>query len=511
MIEPGKLYAFIGTWSPRWPKPLYPSSLGMSYSPLLAAVDQYDDMSGSSEDSSTFALDYIDRSTVEKRLLRKLDLRVAFLVLVYIINYMDRTNAAAARLRSYEEDLGMVGNQFNTLTSILYVGYLLTQAPSNMILHHMKKPSLYLSSCMAIWGVLTVFMGAVQTYHAALILRFFIGFVEAAFFPGAVFLLSRWYKQNELGLRTALLACGASISNAFGALFASGILGSLDGTLGFAGWRWLFFVEGALTIVVAVSAGYILPDFPSTPSVWLLPDEQILAKQRMEEEVVLKNEHKIKPGQDYSGLVEALTDWRIWWVGVALSLMVSSMSFGIFFPTLSATMGYNATTSLLLCAPPWILGTATSFVVARHSDVTGDRFWHVVGPQLVGITGFLLAICTMNTTLRYISLFLMTQSPVAYVVSLTWVMNTFSQSQSKRAAAIALINSMASSGVIVSSYFWPSSWGPSYVNSYMICILTSILSMAMLWVFRGHLSRCNEAAEAEEQSLGLPKGLRYLL
>ncbi|KAG2346873.1 MFS general substrate transporter [Suillus weaverae] len=486
----------------------------MSYRPLLAAVDcdsQYDIPGRSSDDNPTLALDYIDRSTVEKRLLRKLDLRVAFLVLVYIMNYMDRTNAAAARLRSYEEDLGMVGNQFNTLTSILYVGYLLTQAPSNMILHRMKRPSLYLSSCMAIWGILTVFMGAVQTYHAALILRFFIGFVEAAFFPGAVFLLSRWYKQNELGLRTALLSCGASISNAFGALFASGILGSLDGTLGFTGWRWLFFVEGALTIVVAVSAGWILPDFPSTPSVWLLPDEQIMAKRRMEEEVAGGNEHKSEPGEDHSGLVEALMDWRVWWVGAALSLMISSMSFGIFFPTLSATMGYNATTSLLLCAPPWILGTATSFVVARHSDATGDRFWHIFGPLLVGIAGFILAISTMNTTMRYISLFLMTQSPVAYVVSLTWVMNTFSQSQSKRAAVIALINSMASAGVIGSSYFWPSSWGPSYVNSYLICILTSLMSTAMLWVFRRHLSRCNEAAEAEEQSLGLPKGLRYLL
>ncbi|KAG1776639.1 sugar transporter [Suillus placidus] len=486
----------------------------MSYRPLLAAVDydsQYDIPGRSSDDNPTLALDYIDSSTVEKRLLRKLDLRVAFLVLVYIMNYMDRTNAAAARLRSYEEDLGMIGNQFNTLTSVLYVGYLLTQAPSNMILHRMKRPSLYLSSCMAIWGVLTVFMGAVQTYHAALILRFFIGFVEAAFFPGAVFLLSRWYKQNELGLRTALLACGASISNAFGALFASGILGSLDGTLGFSGWRWLFFVEGALTIVVAVSAGWILPDFPSTPSVWLLPEEQTLAKRRMEEEVAGGNEHKSKPGEDHSGLVEALMDWRVWWVGAALSLMISSMSFGIFFPTLSATMGYNATTSLLLCAPPWILGTATSFVVARHSDATGDRFWHIIGPLLVGIAGFILAISTMNTTMRYISLFLMTQSPVAYVVSLTWVMNTFSQSQSKRAAVIALINSMASAGVIGSSYFWPSSWGPSYVNSYLICILTSVMSTAMLWVFRRHLSRCNEAAEAEEQSLGLPKGLRYLL
>ncbi|KAG1877331.1 MFS general substrate transporter [Suillus subluteus] len=486
----------------------------MSVRPLLGSVDfssRYEATSSrGSEDGPTLPLDDIDRPIVEKRLLRKLDLRMAFLVLVYIMNIMDRYNVATARLHGFEEDLGMTGNQINTLVSILFVGYLLTQTPSNMILHHMKRPSLYLSSCMAIWGVLTVLTGAVQTYHAALILRFSIGFVEATFFPGAVFLLSRWYKKNELGLRTALLYCGNSVSNAFGALIASGILGSLDGTLGFTAWRWLFFVEGALTIVVAVSAIWILPDFPSTPNVWLSHDEQILAKRRMEEEVAVI-ERESKPEENFSGLAQALIDWRVWWLGVTLHLMTCSLSFVIFFPTLSATMGYNATTSLLLCAPPWIFGTATSFVVARHSDVTGDRFWHIVGPLLVGIAGFMIAISTMNTAVRYLSLFLMAQSPVAYVVSLTWVMNTFSQSQSKRAAAIALINSIASAGSISSSYFWPSSWGPSYVNSYLICILASVLSIAMCWVFREHLSRCNEAAEAEEKVLGLPEGFRYLL
>jgi MFS family permease len=350
-------------------------------------------------------------------------------------------------------------------------------------------------------------MSAMSTYHAALILRLSLGFVEATFFPGAVFLLSRWYKRNELGLRMAFLYCGNSASNAFGTLIASGILGGLDGKLGFKAWRWLFFVEGALTIVVAVSAIWILPDFPSTPSIWLLPDEQTLAKRRMEEEVVAK----IEPEEKSSGLVEALTDWRVWWLGVALHLMLSSMSFTIFFPTLSATMGYDATISLLLCSPPWILGTVTSFVVARHSDATGDRFWHIVGPLLVGVIGFILAMSTMNMVVRYLSLFFMAQNSVSYVISLTWVMNTFSQSQSKRAVAIALINSIATIGFIISPFFWPSSWGPSYVNSYLICTLASIMSIAMLWVFRGHLSRCNEAAEAEEQVLGLPKGFRYVL
>lgn len=489
----------------------------MSDRPLLNAGN-YSPRYGASESSSsndTPILPYIDneqiRSVAEKRLLCKLDLRVAFLVLIYIMNFMDRNNAAAARLRGFEEDLNMKGNQFNTLISILYVGYLLMQAPSNIFLDRMKRPSLYLSSCMTIWGAITFFTGTVQTYHAALILRFLLGFVEAAFFPGAVFLLSRWYKRNELGLRTALLTCGSSVSNAFSALIASGILAGLDGRLGFTAWRWLFFVEGILTTIVAVCAIWILPDFPSTPSIWLSPDEQILAKRRMEEDATAGNEDQSKPVEGFSGLFEAVMDWRVWWLGVALAFMMASLSFGSFFPTLSATMGYNATISLLLCAPPWILGTATSFFVARHSDVTGDRFWHITGPLLLGVFGFMIAISTMNTAVRYLSLFFMTQSPVAYVIFLTWILNTFSQSRSKRAAAIGLINSMATLGNVGAPYFWPSIWGPSYVNSYLICTLTSTVSIAMCWVFRKHLSRCNEVAEAEEHALGLPKGFRYLL
>ncbi|KAG2144503.1 MFS general substrate transporter [Suillus clintonianus] len=487
----------------------------MSDHPLLDGASnssfRYGAFDTSSDSPALPECDEQNRQMVEKRLLRKLDLRIAFLVLIYIMSWIDRTNAAAARLSGFEEDLGMTGNQFNTLMSIFYVGYLLTQTPSNMFLDRMTRPSLYLSICMAIWGAITVCMGVAQTYHVALILRFMLGFVEAAFFPGAIFLLSRWYKRNELGLRTALLACGSSLSNAFSALIASGILASLDGALGFTGWRWLFLVEGALTIVVAVSAIWILPDFPSTPSVWLLPDEQTLAKRRMEEEVAAGNEHKGVPLGGWSGLIEAITDWKVWWLSAALILMDASLSFRIFFPTLSATMGYNSTITLLLCAPPWILGTLTLFVVARHSDATSDRFWHTAGPLFVAIVGFMMAISTMNAAVRYLSLFFMAQAPVAHIVSLTWVMNTFSQSQSKRAAAIALTNALSSIGFIGSSYFWPSRWGPSYVNSFVMCILTSAMSIVMFWVFREHLSRCNEAAEAEEQALGLPKGFRYIL
>ncbi|KAG1725475.1 major facilitator superfamily domain-containing protein, partial [Suillus paluster] len=231
--------------------------------------------------------------------------------------------------------------------------------------------------------------------------------IEASFFPGAVFLLSRClcgYKRDELGLRTALLDCGNSISYAFSPLAASGILASFDAILGFPAWRWLFFLEGILTIVVAVSAIWILPDIPSTSSVWLSPDEQTSAKRRVEEEIATGDEHQGKPVEGFSGLVEALVDRRVWWLGAALCFMT------------------------------------------RHSNATGERFSHIAGPLLVGVAGFIIAISTMNTAVRYLSMFFMTQPPVAFVVFLTWIMNTFSQSQSKRAAAIGLINSMGMLG-----------------------------------------------------------------
>ncbi|KAH7887787.1 MFS general substrate transporter [Phlebopus sp. FC_14] len=450
------------------------------------------------------------RRQIERRLLRKLDFRVAFLVLVYIMNYMDRNNAAAARLRGFEEDLHMTGRQFNTMISILYVGYVLTQTPSNMYLNQIRKPSVYLSCCMCVWGVISVGTGASQSYYAALVSRFLLGFVEAAFFPGALFLLSQWYKRNELGLRMALLTCGSSVSNAFGSLIASGILALMDGKLGFAAWRWLFFVEGGLTIAVSAIALTIIPDFPSTPATWLTSEEQTLAQKRMEEELHGFEQHQ-RRHSNKSGFCDALTDWKVWWLGIALSSMAAALSFGNFFPTLSATMGYSPTVTLLLCAPPWLLGTATSFIVTRHSDSSGERFWHITIPLMLGITGFVIAILTMNTVIRYVSLFFMTQSSVAFVVFMTWVSNSIPEGSSKRAVAIAFINTLATFGNIGASYFWPSSWGPSYTKSYLVCILTSVVAIIMSWVYRLHLTRLNRNAEIEERNSGRPNGFRYLL
>ncbi|GJE84988.1 MFS general substrate transporter [Phanerochaete sordida] len=391
------------------------------------------------------------RKKLERKFLRKLDLRMSIMVLIYILNYLARNNVGAARLRGIEADLHLTGQDFPTLLSILYVGYILMQIPSNMLLNYFGKPSLQLPLCMILWAMISILTGISTNFANALLTRFFLGFVEAAFFPGALFLLSKWYKRDELGLRIAILYCGNIISNAFGALLASGILDGMDGKLGRAAWRWLFFIEGALTMFVALCATFILPDFPATTRRrWFSEAERRLALLRMAEDVGVGDEDETEVTQ-VQGLVMAVTDWKTWVMALALTSQVVCLSFNAYFPTLSATMGFNTTVTLLLCAPPFAWTAIEAFVVSAHSDNHEERFWHVCIPFMIGLVGFVIAISTMNTAARYVSLFLMAQCYAGFVCMYAWVSNTFARPPAKRAVAIAFVNAFSQLGNVAGS------------------------------------------------------------
>ncbi|KAI0089165.1 MFS general substrate transporter [Irpex rosettiformis] len=450
------------------------------------------------------------RLKLEKKLLGKLDLRMSILIVIYILNFIDRNNASAARLRGFEADLKLEGTQFATVLSILYVGYILMQIPSNMLLNYIGKPSLYLPISMMVWGIISCLTGVATNFVGALLTRFFLGFVEAAFFPGALFLISKWYTRKELGLRTAVLSCGNMISSAFGSLIASGILDGMQGKLGHSAWRWLFFIEGALTIFVAFCAIFILPDFPSTSWRWLSAEEVLLAERRMAEDVGVGDEGETENGGQLRSLISTITDWKVWWLTFALISMLISFSFNAYFPTLAATLGYNRSVTLLLCAPPWVFATIVTFVVCRHSDVKQDRFWHITVPMIFGLVGFIIAISTSHIAARYVSLFLMAASCSALSVILAWISNSFPRPPSKRAIALAVVNAFSQLGNVAGAYVWPSTWGPSYKNSYAICIAANGLSIIMCYIFKKHLEALNKRHEKKESEDGLPQGFRYI-
>ncbi|THU87620.1 MFS general substrate transporter [Dendrothele bispora CBS 962.96] len=458
-----------------------------------------------------------ERKKLEKKLLMKIDLRMSILVIIYILNYIDRNNAGAARLKGFEEDLKLQGQEFATLLSILYVGYILMQVPSNMLLNKIGKPSIYLPVCMAIWGTISILTGITRNFVGALLTRFFLGFVEAAFYPGALFLLSKWYKKDEIGLRTAMLTCGSIISNGFGALIASGILKGMEGKLGDRAWRWLFYIEGALTVFFALVAAVVLPDFPATTRS-LSPIEQRLAMRRMEEDAGVGDQEETEDSEGgmIHGLVLAVTDWKMWALALGLTSQVIALSFNAYFPTLTATLGYSETITLLLCAPPWVLTALVAFLWARHSDQTQERAFHIVVPFFVGIVGFVIAISTQALAARYVSLFLMALGYCGFICLYAWIPSCFPRPPSKRAISIAFINAFSQLGNVAGSYIWDKSWGPSYARSYGICIATSGFAIIVVLFFRWHLARLNRKMEEEEEQSGDEKdvgrsGFRYVL
>lgn len=282
------------------------------------------------------------------------------------------------------------------------------QVPSNIFINRISRPSLYISIAMLLWGLISTLSGVARNFADMVVIRFFLGFVEAAFLPGALMILSNWYTRKELTERNAVLFCGNLISNAFSALVAAGVLSNMDGILGHSAWRWLFYIEGAATMAVAVAAAFILPDLPHN-SRGFTEEELQVAQLRMIEDVGEADEDQKEDGT-FGGLFMATRDVKIYLMMLTLTAYVVGLSFNAYFPTLTKTLGFPEIETLLLSAPPWVLSCIVSLLVAWHADRTQEKFWHIVGPIIIGIVGFIISMATGNVAARYVALFLQASS-----------------------------------------------------------------------------------------------------
>ncbi|KAI5459079.1 major facilitator superfamily domain-containing protein [Mariannaea sp. PMI_226] len=437
------------------------------------------------------------RKAVEKRLKRKLDARCSLFVLIYIMNYLDRNNIAAARLKGLQDDLKLSDTQYATCLSILYVGYILMQIPSNMLINRIQRPSLYISAAMLLWGLISTLSGNAHNFAGMVMIRFFLGFVEAAFLPGALLILSKWYTRRELTKRNAILFCGNLISNAFSALVAAGVLSNMQGTLGHAAWRWLFWIEGSVTMVVAISAAFILPDLPHN-SRGFTEEERQVAQLRMIEDVgeadADSKEHDV-----FYGLRLAVKDVKIYLMVLTFIAYIVGLSFNAFFPSLTGTLGFSYVPTLLMSAPPWVFSCIVSLLVAWHSDRSQERFWHIVGPIFVGMVGFIISMSTLNVAARYLALFLQTSSYAGYITFYSWISSSFPRPPAKRAVAIAMVNGFGQLGNVAGSYVWALKEN-GYRKSYGIVLAMFGVTVLGTYAFRMILISLNKKLEAGESA-----------
>ncbi|EZF35667.1 hypothetical protein H101_00799 [Trichophyton interdigitale H6] len=200
----------------------------------------------------------------EARLLRKLDFFIlSFCCLMYFANYLDRSNLANAYVSGMKEDLDFHGKQFNLINTIFTVGYVLGQVPSNLALYRLK-PRYFLPGMMVIWGGLTMATAGVHNPQGIMVIRFFLGLAESSTFVGTHYILGSWYTERELGKRSGIFTASGLAGTMFGGFIQTGINSSLHMKGGLPGWRWLFIIDGLITIPIAVYGFFLFPDTPRT-------------------------------------------------------------------------------------------------------------------------------------------------------------------------------------------------------------------------------------------------------
>ncbi|KAF8228527.1 MFS general substrate transporter [Tricholoma matsutake] len=432
-----------------------------------------------------------ERLLAERKLVRKLDTRLLpTVVIISLMNYIDRNGITTARLQGMEQDLRLTDVQYATVIAVLYASYCPAQIPSNMILNRVTRPSWYIGSCVVLWGLTSALTGVTKDFPGIVACRVFIGLPEAAFYPGSVYLLSRWYTKKELAFRSAVLYVGLLISNAFGSLMAAGILSTMEGKRGIRAWRWLFFIEGSITIIIGFLSMWALPDYPHNTR-WITGADRRLAQARMSEDVGEADRDNAEDSP-IAGFMMAIRDPVVLIFAIMTVSQILGLTFVNFFPTLTQTLGFNTKITLLLAAPPWIMAS----LVYK----TGERFFHIAVWWWGVILGFIIALSTMSIAGRYVTLFLMACGLVGTAMNLVWVSNAVPRPPAKRAAAIGIVNGCGNIGNLIGSYTWKAAWGPKYHQSMVISLAALVFSTVLSLIIRQMLINRNKKLDADEKA-----------
>ena len=358
-----------------------------------------------------------------------------FLMLLYLVAYIDRANISVAALQM-NADLGLTARMYGLGAGLFYVTYILFEVPSNVILARVGARR-WIARIMVTWGLVACGMAFIQTAKHLYVVSLLLGAAEAGFTPGIIYYISRWFPSSHRARAMSFFYIAAALASVIG-LPLSGALLQLDGTGGFAGWRWLYFVEGVPAIVLGLVVLKYLPDHPAEAG-WLS------AAQRDWLTRTIADESAHAPAGHAGGWRQAFSDATVWW----LSLFWLAQAFGtigvtLFLPQILKNLS-GATNFIvsLLSALPFLLACALMYLNSRHSDATHERRFHLGVPLLISGVLLTLSVFAGNLTATYWLLLVAVGLNWA-VTPVFWAVTTeYLAGGVAAAGAIALINAVA--------------------------------------------------------------------
>ncbi|KAI1256901.1 hypothetical protein MGN70_002029 [Eutypa lata] len=395
--------------------------------------------------------------------------------LMYFLNFLDRNAIVNGKLNNLTEELGMNSSQYNTCISIFFVGgsksYLAGQVPSNMLVTRFR-PSRYLSGCMMAWAIVSTLNCVVKDYHGMLACRLVLGLTEAPFYPGGIYLVSLFYTRKESATRLAIFYTGNMMASTFSGLIAAGVFAGLNGSHGLSGWRWLFLIQGVVT-----------------------EEERQLAHDRIARDTTGKR----KASSTWVGLWDAARDYRTWLFALMVNLHLSANNFKNYLPTAVKSLGFDTTVTLVLTCPPYLVATFVSIYVSWSSGRYNERTWHITISKALAIVGFVVATATYNIGARYFAIVLFVGATYGVNnISLAWTAATVGQTDEKKAAAIAIVNSLGNLSFVYTPYLWDDTTAPLFRPAMLGSVGFSAGVVVVSWVMKWVLIRANRKIRATD-------------
>ncbi|KAI1335985.1 major facilitator superfamily domain-containing protein [Xylariaceae sp. FL0016] len=356
----------------------------------------------------------IEDLDLDRALLWKRDVvMIPIMGVLYMLLFLDRTNIANARSlgigkpNGMEMTLSMPTNGYNIALSVFYIPFVLAEIPANLILNMNKiRPAYFLGGQMLLLGILGMCQGLTESYGGLLTLRFLMGIFEASLPAGATYMISMYYTKRQAAVRFAWFFNFALAGPLFSGLLAYAII-DMEGTGGYEGWRWIFILEGLMTVAISLFVIGFCPNFPQEAQGWFLKAHE---RDRLIYQLEQSRGMESKGSVAYDvSIWRVLFDWRIHLFTMAFFCCdVTASSLSAFSPTILTELGWKAQTAQLFAMPIWAAGIVSSFCVtwtASRLDLRTPFMLVCICFQLIG--WIILRLYVASAGVRYMALFFM--------------------------------------------------------------------------------------------------------
>ncbi|KAK5132955.1 hypothetical protein LTR08_008318 [Meristemomyces frigidus] len=432
----------------------------------------------------------------ERALVWKFDIRILpLLAMMYLFNALDKSNLGNAKTAGLEKDLGMEGtNDYNILLSIFFVPYVLT-APFLGILGKMYGPSRVLPCMMFTFGSMTLLVVAVYNFAGLMALRWFLGMAESAFFPLVIYYQTQFYRRGELARRLAIFYAASNIAGAFGGLLAYGVFHIHGGAV--PNWKFLFVIEGSLSMLMAITAFMFLPRSAATAK-FLTEEEKKLAFYRIQVDssAIVEEPFQLREA------VQILKHWTSWMIlAIEMCLGIPLQSVSLFLPQIIARLGYSTVKTNLYTVAPNVTGAAMLLVLAFASDYTRWRFPFIALGFFFTFCGFVIyASIDVEAELQiaYFACFMMTWGTSAPSVLLdVWYNNNIAD-ENRRVFLTSLGVPIANMMGVVSSNIFRNQDAPEYIPALATTAAFGALGIVLTLLLGAYMIVDNKRRDREQ-------------